>query len=205
MIISPNANALPIENGKRLFKEKAGRLLLPDRIRVNTTRVISLFSEEPVLANIFYAIKLKEEDVGKLKALCLWFNTTWGIFTILANREETEGVWISLKMSHWRLLPVLDVSSLPEDKIKELADVFDKFKNANLRRIPEQYRTDKGIDKSRIELDLAFLKAMGISIGKDDLLSLYKEIYSSMRQWMGMSKDFKITQPTDLLSSSNSV
>ena len=94
---------------------------------------------------------------------------------------------------------------MPEDKIKELADVFDKFKNANLRRIPEQYRTDKGIDKSRIELDLAFLKAMGISIGKDDLLSLYKEIYSSMRQWMGMSKDFKITQPTDLLSSSNSV
>jgi len=206
MKISPNVNVLPKKNGKRLFKEKAGRLLLPDRIWVDTAHVISLLSEEePILANIFYAVKLKEENENKLKALCLWFNTTWGILTILANREETRGGWVSLKMSQWRLLPVLDVSSLSEDKIKELADVFDKFKNANLRRIPEQYRTDKGIDKSRIELDLAFLKAMGISIGKDDLLSLYKEIYSSMRQWMGMSKDFKITQPTDLLSSSNSV
>lgn len=204
MIISPNANALPIENGKRLFKEKAGRLLLPDRIWVDTAHVTSLLSEEPILANIFYAVKLQEENENKLKALCLWFNTTWGLLTILGNREETRGGWISLKMSQWKLLPVLDVYSLSEDKIKELADVFDKFKNANLMRIPEQYRTDKGIDMSRIELDLAFLKVMGLSIDKDDLLSLYEEIYSSMRQWMGMSKDFLVNQSIDLLSSSNS-
>jgi len=186
MKITPNAYALPTgRRGEELFKQKAGKLLVPDRIRVTTAHVISMISEEPVLSNVFYAIKLKNEDEDRLKALCLYLNTTWGILTILANREETEGAWVRLKMSHWRLLPVLDVDKMSSSKIRELAKIFDKFKNKSLQRIPLQYGVEGAIDKLRKEIDLAFLYAMDISIEEKKLLWLYKEISSSLRQWIG--------------------
>ncbi|ADB57634.1 N-6 DNA methylase [Archaeoglobus profundus] len=139
MVISPNAYVKPkTQRARTIFREKAGRLLLPDRIRVNTAHVISMLSDTPVLSNIFYAVRLRDEDENKLKALCLWFNTTWGILTVLANREETEGAFISLKMSHWKTIPALDVDNLPEDRLKELANVYDQFGEANFKRLHEQ-------------------------------------------------------------------
>ena len=127
----------------------------------------------------------RDENKNKLKALCLYLNTTWGILTILSNREETRGAWVGLKMSHWRLLPVLDICKLPKDKIRKLVKVFEKFGNKELKRIPEQYGVKGEIDKLRIELDLEFLKAIHVSIKENDLLSLYEEIGSSLKQWIG--------------------
>ncbi len=186
MKTSPNAYVLPIiERGKNLFQEMASNLLIPDRIRVDTAHVISMLSEEPIISNIFYALKLKNESEDRLKALCLWFNTTWGILTILASREETHGGFIRLKMSQWRLLPVLDIDSLAEEKITELVELFDKFKDKQLMRIPEQYGSKGDVDELRLELDLSFLNIMGIHPEKNDLLLLYREIGSALTQWIG--------------------
>ena len=187
MKTAPNAYVLPIiERGKSLFKETAGNLIVPDRIRVDTAHVISMLSDEPIISNIFYAIKLKNESEDKLKALCLWFNTTWGILTVLASREETHGGFVGLKQSQWRLLPVLDVNSLTEEKIIALAKLFDEFKDKQLMRIPEQYGSRGDIDELRLELDLSFLNIMGIHPDKNDLLLLYREIGSALTQWMGV-------------------
>lgn len=185
MKILPNDYVLPNNRGSSLFEEKKGRLLLPDRIRLTTAHTISMISENPTLSNIFYALQLKDENENKLKTLCLYLNTTWGILTILANRTETEGAWMQLKMNQWRLLPILDINKLSEAKIEKLADIFDKFKDKELQRIPMQYGTDGEIDKLRLELDMNFLMIMGISAGEKDLLPLYKEIASALKQWIG--------------------
>jgi len=186
MATSANAYALPIiDTGKSIFEEKAGQLLVPNRIRVNTAHVISLFADKPIISNIFYAIKLKKETIHRLKALCLWLNTTWGILTILGSREETHGGFISLNQSHWRLLPVLDIDSLPQDKVKALAAVFDEFKDKEPTRIPEQYGLHGDFDRIRIDLDLAFLKSLGIEAKAKNLTSLYHEIGEALGQWMG--------------------
>jgi hypothetical protein len=186
MATSPNAYALPIiEAGKSIFEEKAGRLLVPNRIRVNTAHIISLSADKPVISNIFYAIRLKKETLYRLKAICLWLNTTWGILTVLGSREETHGGFISLNQSHWRLLPVLDIDSISQNKVKALAAVFDKFKDKEPARIPDQYGLHGEFDKIRIDLDLAFLEALGIHAQENDLLPLYKEIGAALGQWMG--------------------
>jgi len=186
MATSPNAYALPIiDAGKSMFEDKASRLLVPDRIRVNTAHVVSLFSDVPVISNIFYAVRLKSESVERLKALCLWLNTTWGILTILGSREETHGGFVRIKMSQWRLLPVLDIDSLSQDKIKALVGVFDEFKDKEPARIPDQYGLHAEFDKIRINLDLAFLKALGIEAKAENLTSLYHEIGAALGQWMG--------------------
>lgn len=184
MATTPNAHILPlIERGKSIFKEKAGQLIVPDRIRIDTAHVTAMLSAEPVLSNIFYSIRLKDESLGRMKAICLWLNTTWGILTMLASREETHGGFIRLKMSQWRLLPVLNIDSLSQKKMKALASVFDEFQDKDLGRIPEQY--SKQGRRLRTHLDLAFLKVMGIEAIETDLSSLYDDISASLGQWLG--------------------
>jgi len=186
MAVYPNAYVFPKNaKGKNLFEEKAGRLLVPDRIRVSTAHIILMMSDKPTLSNIFYALRLNDEDSDKLKALCLWLNTSWGILTVLASREETEGGWVSLKMSQWRLLPVLNIEELPKDNLESLAEVYEKFKDADMGRIPEQYGLKGGTNKLRVALDLSFLKVMGMNVTECDLLSFHREIASSLRQWLG--------------------
>jgi hypothetical protein len=184
MSTAPNAYMLPIiERGKAIFDEKAGKLLVPDRIWMETAHVTAMLSSEPVLSNLFYSARLKKESLDRMKAVCLWLNTTWGILTTLASREETRGGFVSLKMSQWRLLPVLDIDTLSQDKITALASIFDNFQRKDLGRIPEQY--GGGGRQLRTQLDLAFLKVMGIEAKESDLFALYDDISSSLRQWLG--------------------
>jgi hypothetical protein len=95
-----------------------------------------LLSDQPTISNIFYAVRLKNESLERPKALCLWFSTTWGILTVLASREETQGAFIRLKKSQWGLLPVLDIDKLANEQIAKLATVFDKFHDKQLSMIP---------------------------------------------------------------------
>ncbi len=186
MTTSPNAYVLPrTESAKSIFREKTGILLLPNRIRVNTAHTVSLLSTEPILSNIFYVAKLRNEDLDRLKALCIWVNSTWGILTILASREETHGGFISLNQSHWRLLPVLDIDALGQKKVKALSLIFDDYQSKDLGRIPEQFDIKGTGRQLRTQLDLAFLKVMEIEAKEEDLHSLYDDISSSLKQWLG--------------------
>ncbi len=94
----PNAHILPKNNkARKAFKKFASELLIPDRIWFDTAHVTSVYTTQPVLSNIFYAVKLKTtSNIKRLKALCVWLNSTWGIMTILACRQETRGAWIRL-------------------------------------------------------------------------------------------------------------
>jgi len=186
MRTSSNAYAVPIiDRGRKIFEEISSRLLIPDRIWVSTAHVISMLSDERLISNIFYAVRLKNETSDKFKTLCIWLNTTWGILTILGSREETRGGFIRLKMSQWRLLPVIDTDGIEEDKIRGFAGLFDKFANRQLCRIPEQYGSKGRVDRNRLELDTAFLSILGIKAEENDLLSLYGEIAQSFVQWVG--------------------
>lgn len=183
----PNAQILPKnEKARRLFKKFASELLIPDRIWFDTAHVISVYISQPVLSNIFYAVKLKTNISGRLKALCVWLNSTWGIMTILGCRQETRGAWISLKMSHWRLLPILDVTVLSKEKIEAFSRIFEEFSDANLRRLPEQYSQ---CQEERLNLDLEVLRALKPTIEKEKarnaLQMLYRDLGEAFQEWIG--------------------
>jgi hypothetical protein len=183
---SPNAYARPlIERARAVFENVGGTLLVPDRIWISTAHVTSMLSDQKTISNIFYILRLKNETPEKLKSLCLWLNTTWGILTMLASREETRGGFIGLKMSQWKLLPVLDVDKLSEESIKRLADVYDEFDSASFQRIPEQYGTSGNVDELRFKLDQKFLEVVGIKVERTELLTLYTEIAQAVAQWVG--------------------
>lgn len=190
MLVAPNAYVSP-KNSADLYERYRGRILLPDRIWWDTAHVVALYSDTPVLSNIFYAVNLAvEDDIKTLaeKALVLWLNTTWGMLSVLASRQETRGRWTRLKMAQWRLLPVLDVTRLDRDVLKGLADVFDEYANKELDRIPHQFDPKKP-DPARLGIDVEFLNALRLGQEKAEetrqrLLRLYEHIYTSLIQWI---------------------
>ena len=191
ILVKSNAYAYPkTSRADAIFKSRSARILVPDRIWWDTTHVISLYATEPTLSNMFYAVRLDVKDeVRELaeKALVLWLNTTWGFLTVLFNREETRGRWTSLKMSQWRLLPVLDVTSLDHEILKRLAIIFDKYADKVPRRIPEQFNPNKP-DPIRLEIDKEFIKTFAPSIDdgiiKHELRELYRRIHVALGLWM---------------------
>jgi hypothetical protein len=187
-----NLNAVPLNNNAdNLFKRKMSCLLVPDRIRLSTAHVISLLTASKTLSNIFYAVKLNNESQDKYKAICAWINSTFGLLLILSNRQETEGAWIRLKMSHWRLLSILNVEKLDKNTIKRLSNVIDRYGNEIFARIPEQYIEYK---KHRLPYDKEILAALGIKVQDDILINLYNSIVESFCQWFKFSKTKEYTK-----------
>ncbi|MEM4570078.1 MAG: hypothetical protein QXE66_02075 [Desulfurococcaceae archaeon] len=189
MLVKPNAYATCKTNkAQKIYERFNGRVLLPDRIRLDTAHVVALFSETPVLSNIFYAVRLKKPEEEAEKALVYWLNTTWGLLSVVASREETEGRWMRLKMAQWRMLPVLDVSKLDDKTLKRLSNAFDSLCTAKPKRIVKQFSTDpEKVDPVRLGIDLEFLKALEPSIdesrAKEELYEIYKKIAVALKRW----------------------
>lgn len=103
---------------------------------------------------------------------------------MLASREETAGGWVGLKQSHWRLLPVLNVEKISEETLVKLGKVFDEFKGRDFRRLTKQYETKNRVDEARLNLELAFLKALGIDIEEKNLVALCEEMSWCFEKWL---------------------
>jgi hypothetical protein len=192
MLVRPNAFAHPKTNkASKIYKNNASKVLVPDRIWWDTAHVIALYSMEPVISNIFYAVRLRVLDSAREyaeKAFVLWLNTTWGILTVLFSREETRGRWTRLKMGQWRLLKVLNVTTLDSDVLKKLASIFDVYAGSALRRIPEQF-DPQNPDPTRLAIDKSFVEVFNSSVSdgvlEEKLRDLYKLVHISLQQWMG--------------------
>jgi hypothetical protein len=191
MLVRPNAYAHPrTSRAGEIFRKYGGRVLVPDRIWWDTAHALVLYSREPVLSNMFYSVRLKVgEHVREYaeKALTLWLNTTWGLLTVLVNREETRGRWTELKMSHWRLLKVLDVASLDAATLRRLAEVFDRYAEETPRRIPGQFNPENP-DPVRLGIDRDFVKAVDPSVDgrklEEGLLELYRHVGTAFKLWI---------------------
>ncbi|MCC6014336.1 MAG: hypothetical protein LM564_01360 [Desulfurococcaceae archaeon] len=192
MAVRPNAYAHPrTSRAGEVFGKYSGRVLVPDRIWWDTAHVVSIYSREPVLSNIFYVVRLRvPESIRDYaeKALTLWLNTTWGLLTVLVSREETRGRWTRLKKAHWRLLKVLDVASLDAATLRRLVEVFDRYAEETPRRIPEQFNPENP-DPVRLGIDRDFVKAVDPSVdGKkleEGLLELYRHVDTAFKLWVG--------------------
>ena len=178
MIVKPNAYAQAKESrASEIYRHQSGRVLLPDRIWWPTMHALALYSETPALSNIFYAIRLRVgDDVRELaeKALVLWLNSIWGLLLVFINIEETRGLFTRLKMSQWRLLPVLNVTTLDNDKLKCLSETFDKYASAQF--LVNERLTDQLESGNRLNMDADVAKCLGMRVGNQELNEL-RELY----------------------------
>ena len=134
---------------------KAGRVLLAERMWLNTHRLNAVLVNEPVLANVWWPFIPNFRGKKLEKILVLWLNSSLGIVTLLSNREETRGAWVDFKKPRLLNLPVLDLKSLSPAQVTYLVAGFDRLSAKPLGHIPEI-----ATDPVRAEIDALFSKAL---------------------------------------------
>ena len=142
MICSPGSYPSPLTvpkggqkpgYGERLWQQ-AARLLVAERLRLNTVRTVAMRVDTRVLSNVWWPIKMEDESVEK--ALALWLNSSLGLLTIMFERTSTEGSWVAMKKADLEKLPVLDTRRLTESQLRRLSQLFDEMAEAEFERLP---------------------------------------------------------------------
>jgi hypothetical protein len=140
-----------------LVATSAGRILLVERVRTNTHRVLALGFGTPVLGNTWWALK-SELSSEQEKALLLWLNSTPALLLMLSRRVTTEGAWMQVKKPQWEQMPVLDVRALDAATLGRLAAAFDEIADRELMALAKLH-----VDEARATLDAALSIALGLS------------------------------------------
>ena len=143
---------------------KAGRLLVAERLWLETARVAAIWSETRVLSNVWWPIRVG--DAAREKALAVWLNSSLGLLTLLAQRTSTRGGWVAMKKGDLEKLPVLDVRALSQVQLQALSELFDELTEAEFERLsamahcPARESLDNGLSRILGLPDLRNLRAL---------------------------------------------
>ena len=155
----PNCHLLPLPQrndwGKKYFGD-GGRIVLIESFAFDTSRRLASLISRPVQASHYWPIRLHKESAVKLKAMTLWLNSTPSIFLIAHAAASTYGAKVTFSQAAAKELPVLDLDSLSESQIKNLADAFDDVvRSEDLLPLPMMTR-----DKTREKIDSAIAQTL---------------------------------------------
>ncbi|MBF8264362.1 MAG: hypothetical protein HW384_226, partial [Dehalococcoidia bacterium] len=162
---SPNRYLSPLARAKvgrslrdvTLLWPRSGRIMLAERLRLNTQRLAAVRLEKQALSNSWWPFKLAEGDDGVEKSLVLWLNSTAGLLLLLSHRLETEGAWIKFKKPVLEGLPVLDTHALSLVQKQQLVAAYDRLCQSPLLPFPEMAH-----DPTRVQIDEAIQQALGL-------------------------------------------
>lgn len=142
--------------GSRLLWPRSGRIMLAERLRTNTHRVIAIGFDETVLGNTWWALKTQLTE-SQEKTLLLWLNSTPSLLLLLTHRVTAQGSWMNFKQPQWQAMPVLDVRALSDETLTKLAASYDTLCNKELMALGKL-----GKDPVRASIDDALSSALGL-------------------------------------------
>ncbi len=113
----------------------AASLLIAERLRLDTARVVAMRCQQPVLSNVWWETKLTDDSWEK--SLMVFLNSSLGVFSLLSQRTTTEGGWVSNKKGDLGELAVLDPRSCSPQQLAALDQLFDEVAEMEFLRLPE--------------------------------------------------------------------
>ena len=185
--------------GPRRLWPRAGRILLVERVRTTTHRVLAVRFDEEVLGNTWWALKADLAPMQE-KALLLWLNGTPNILLMLSRRVTTQGPWMQIKQPQWAAMPVLDVRALDDDTLSQLAVAYDTLCDKELKALakldtdPVRAEIDDAI---RLALDLPDMKPLRSLLAREPGLT-GKGLSPKPGQTGLFGDDEPITQPVQM-------
>jgi len=136
---------------------RAGRLLVAERLRLNTQRLAALRLDQEVLSNVWWPLSLYQANPLMEKALVLWLNSTLGLMTLLVHRGETEGAWGKFKKATLCDMPVVDMRTLSNDQLTTIGDAYNRLCGETMLAFAEMAQ-----DPVRAEIDEVLAEVLGI-------------------------------------------
>jgi len=146
---------------------RSGRLLVAERLRLNTIHTIAIRVNRYVLSNTWWPVRFDGEDIPAEQAekiLALWLNSTLGILSIIAARVDTEGAWVDIKKPILENLMVIDPRRLSARTRERLMRAYDEISREELQPL-----TELAVDPVRRQIDDAIMTALDL---EDDLTAL---------------------------------
>ena len=131
-LVTPRGGQRP-GYGEHLWQQ-AARLLVAERLRLNTARVIATRTDTKVLSNVWWPVNV--DKIAHEKALVVWLNSSFGLLTLLAQRTSTEGSWVGMKKADLEQLPVLDLRAITRGQLHSLSQLFDDVAEDEFERLP---------------------------------------------------------------------
>lgn len=144
------------EYGPHLWK-RAGSILLAERLRTNTHRVLAVGFEEDVLGNTWWALKTQKLTEEQEKALLLYLNCSLAIALYYGRRVITEGAFMQMKQPAWASMSALDVRSLKKTPLNALAMAYEEIGKEKLAPLAQL-----NTDDVRIRIDAEISNVLGL-------------------------------------------
>jgi len=173
----PNASLEPRNNNlaRRAWKG-SGKLLVVERARLSTYRILSCVTPRSVLSNVWWPITTKKikikgnsldsDDVDKI--LALWLNSTFGTILLLSIAEVTQGAWVKFKKEPLNTLPIINLSKISTGQAKNLLDLYNEVRLQELKPLPQEFAKPN----IRKKIDDAFNQILNIQAKLDELYKL---------------------------------
>ena len=117
-----------------LLWPRAARLLVAERLWLETTRVVAMWTETRVLSNVWWPVRTEDELTDKV--LAVWLNSSLGLLSIMEHRTSTRGGWVGMKKADLEELPVLDTRVLSAEQMQAMTDLFDAMAEEEFERLP---------------------------------------------------------------------
>ena len=154
-----NAKASKEHLADRLWEQR-GQLMLPERIRFNTDRLVSVRVNDRMLGSAWMPGKptVPGIDPESLeKAICVYLNSSLGLLTLLGIRSSRTLSYSYFSLGDMRRLPVPDFAAIGPQAVTGLAAAYDRHANSVLLPLPQLNGCP-----GRIALDAAVIAALGL-------------------------------------------
>jgi hypothetical protein len=171
----PNKHLIALARAKKgrnlrdahLLWTRSGRLLIAERLRLTTTRVVAIHTSEKVLSNTWWPVATDGGDKSTDKILALWLNSSLGLLSLIASRVDTQGPWIDLKKPILEEMLVIDPRKLSTDAKKKMTSAYDGLCSTEIQALP--HIAEDGV---RNKIDQLVADALGV----DDDLSVLRAL-----------------------------
>ena len=143
---------------RNLWKQR-GTLMLPTRLFLKTTRVLSARLNIPALGSAWVPCKPNTAEIeteALEKALCVYLNSSIGILALLGGRSNKKPTYPRFSMSDLKKMPVPDFAAI-DGAADRLAEAYDAHAKDALLPLP---RMDDC--PTRRALDDAVVDALGV-------------------------------------------
>ena len=144
------------------YWQQRSTLLLPNRMRLNTVRVLTVKPDLPAVGSAWSPCNLRGADTDREnleKAICVYLNSTIGVLALLGDRTNRVPSYPRFSIDDLRNLSVPDFTALGADAIAQLAAAYDAHASAILQPLPQMET-----DLVRLALDSTVVAALGLDV-----------------------------------------
>ena len=139
--------------------ERRGALMLPTRLFLKTTRMLSVRLNTPALGSAWVPCKPNTADIETEtleKALCVYLNSSIGILALLGDRSNKKPTYPQFSMDNLHKIITPDFTAI-DGAVDRLAEAYDAHAKDALLPLPRMDECE-----TRRALDDAVVEALGV-------------------------------------------